>query len=211
MSKKEIYLIRHGETEYNRQGIVQGSGIDADLNETGRNQAEAFYQKYKDIPFDKVYTSALVRTHQTVEKFIEAGIPHEIIPELNEISWGEKEGVIPNSVDNAYYADLLKTWQDGDTHVPAIGGESPIEVAERQKVALKNILNNKDEKLILVAMHGRAMRILLSQISNLPLSAMDTFPHQNTCLYKLEYCYKKDAFEILTKNDTSHLELLEIV
>ena len=73
-------MIRHGETEYNRQGIVQGSGIDADLNETGRNQAEAFYQKYKDIPFDKVYTSALVRTHQTVEKFIEAGIPHEIIP-----------------------------------------------------------------------------------------------------------------------------------
>ena len=211
MSKKEIYLIRHGETEYNRQGIVQGSGIDADLNETGRNQAEAFYQKYKDIPFDKVYTSALVRTHQTVEKFIEAGIPHEIIPELNEISWGEKEGVIPNSVDNAYYADLLKTWQDGDTHVPAIGGESPIEVAERQKVAVKNILDNRNEKLILVAMHGRAMRILLSQISNLPLSAMDTFPHQNTCLYKLEYCYQKDAFEILSKNDTSHFELLEIV
>ena len=110
------------------------------MNKTGRNQAEAFYQKYKDIPFDKVYTSALVRTHQTVEKFIEAGIPHEIIPELNEISWGEKEGVIPNSVDNAYYADLLKTWQNGDTHVPAIGGESPIEVAERQKVAIKKYI-----------------------------------------------------------------------
>jgi probable phosphoglycerate mutase len=72
MSKKEIYLIRHGETEYNKKGIVQGSGIDADLNETGRNQAEAFHRKYGDVAFQKVYTSALVRTHQTVENLMKS-------------------------------------------------------------------------------------------------------------------------------------------
>ncbi|MCP9770039.1 histidine phosphatase family protein [Lacihabitans sp. LS3-19] len=209
MSKKEIYLIRHGETEYNKRGIVQGSGIDADLNETGRRQAEAFYNHYKDVPFQKIYTSALIRTHQTVEKFIKMGLPHEIIPELNEISWGEKEGLIPNSEDNAYYAGLLQKWREGETNLQAIGGESPVEVAERQKVAIKRILDNADEKLILIAMHGRAMRILLSQITNLPLTEMDSFPHQNTCLYKLEYCYTKNEFEILSQNDVSHLELLE--
>ena len=209
MSKKEIYLIRHGETEYNKRGIVQGSGIDADLNETGRRQAEAFFNHYKDIPFQKIYTSALIRTHQTVEKFIQMGLPHEIIPELNEISWGEKEGLIPNSEENAYYAGLLQKWREGETTLQAIGGESPVEVAERQKIAIKRILDNADEKLILIAMHGRAMRILLSQISNLPLTEMDSFPHQNTCLYKLEYCYTKNEFEILSQNDVSHLELLE--
>jgi probable phosphoglycerate mutase len=208
MSKKEIYLIRHGETEYNKRGIVQGSGIDADLNETGRKQAEAFFNYYKEIPFQKIYTSALIRTHQTVEKFIKMGLPHEIIPELNEISWGDKEGLIPNSEDNDYYAGLIQKWREGEITLQATGGESPAEVAKRQKVALKKILENPQEKLILIAMHGRAMRILLSQISNLPLTEMDNFPHQNTCLYKLEYCYTKNKFEILSQNDVSHLETL---
>jgi probable phosphoglycerate mutase len=58
-TKKTIYLIRHGETDFNRQGIVQGSGVDSDLNELGRAQAEAFFQSYQNVNFDKVYTSAL--------------------------------------------------------------------------------------------------------------------------------------------------------
>jgi probable phosphoglycerate mutase len=207
MSKKEIYLIRHGETEYNKKGIVQGSGIDADLNETGRNQAEAFHRKYGDVAFQKVYTSALVRTHQTVEKFIAKGIPHEILPELNEISWGEKEGKEPNTEDNVYYANLTKSWAEGDVNQRPTGGESPVEVADRLSLGLKKIIENSDEKLILIAMHGRAMRVLLAEISNLHLKEMDTFPHQNTCLYKLEYCYTKDEFEILSRNDVSHLEV----
>ena len=43
---KQLYIIRHGETELNRLGIVQGRGVDASLNETGITQAEAFFQKY---------------------------------------------------------------------------------------------------------------------------------------------------------------------
>ena len=49
---KELYIIRHGETELNRLGIVQGRGINSDLNDTGRAQAEAFYQYYKETKFD---------------------------------------------------------------------------------------------------------------------------------------------------------------
>ena len=45
---KDIYLIRHGETDYNRMGVVQGSGIDADLNELGNRQAQAFFEHYQD-------------------------------------------------------------------------------------------------------------------------------------------------------------------
>ncbi len=206
--KKEIYLIRHGETEYNKKGIVQGSGIDADLNETGRQQAEAFFQKYKSVPFQKVYTSALVRTHQTVKSFLEADLPHEIIPELNEISWGIKEGIEPTDADNDYYAYILKKWQEGETHVPVEGGESPEEVVKRLEIGLEKILKTEDENLVLVAMHGRAMRILLTMISKKPLSEMDTFPHQNTCLYKLVYDYETENFEIEIANDTSHFEFL---
>lgn len=58
-SVKDIYLIRHGETAYNRLGMVQGSGIDSDLNALGQQQAQSFFEYYKDLNFDKIYTSKL--------------------------------------------------------------------------------------------------------------------------------------------------------
>ena len=73
--------------------MVQGSGIDAPLNETGLQQAEAFYQKYKNMSFDKIYVSNLIRTEQSVQKFIDKGIPYESLDDLREISWGIQEGV----------------------------------------------------------------------------------------------------------------------
>ena len=62
----KLYLIRHGETDYNRQGIVQGGGVDSSLNDLGRRQAEAFFEHYKHLRFDAVYVSALKRTHETL-------------------------------------------------------------------------------------------------------------------------------------------------
>jgi broad specificity phosphatase PhoE len=202
---KIIFLIRHGETEYNKLGVVQGSGIDADLNDTGRKQAKAFFEMYKNVPFQKIYISKLKRTFQTIESFIENGIPHEELIGLNEISWGEKEGKVPNSIEDALYADLLSTWAKGDTHIAPEGGESPEDVVLRQKISLDVILGNTEESLILVAMHGRAMRILLTHIMHLPLKQMDDFEHSNTCLYKLKYSYQNKSFEILAANDIQHL------
>ena len=84
---KDIYLIRHGETEYNRKRVVQGSGIDADLNDLGQKQAAAFFAHYQNLTIDKIYTSVLRRTHQSVKGFIEKGLPWEQYEGLNEISW----------------------------------------------------------------------------------------------------------------------------
>lgn len=210
MKTKTIYLIRHGETEYNRKGIVQGSGIDAELNEMGKAQANAFFEAYQYIPFDKIYTSKLQRTVQSVEKFIELGIPYEQLSGLNEISWGEKEGKIPNYQDDGYYLNLINEWQTGNTHLPVIGGESPEEVAERQQAAIQYILSNSDEEIILIAMHGRAIRILLTHLLQLPLSEMDSFEHSNLCLYKLKYDYETNNFQVELANDTTHLLMLSV-
>jgi broad specificity phosphatase PhoE len=88
----KLYLIRHGETDFNIQGIVQGGGVDSDLNELGRAQGQAFFEYYKHISFDSVYCSSLKRTAQTLHPFVELG--HELIarPELNEFNWGVLEG-----------------------------------------------------------------------------------------------------------------------
>lgn len=203
MDTKKLYIIRHGETDYNKAGIVQGSGIDSSLNETGFNQAEMFYNKYKNISFDKVYTSQLVRTHQSVKSFLDSGIEHQILPGLNEINWGIKEGEKVSFELDSYYMKVAQAWRSGKLSEALEGGESPLDVQKRQVEALNQILNNKKEKTILICMHGRAMRIFMSLLLNTDMKLMDEYEHSNLCLYQLEL--NQGVFNLISRNNTSHL------
>lgn len=203
MKSKKIYLIRHGQTELNRLGIVQGSGVDAELNDTGFRQARAFFEHYKHVPFDKVYTSSLKRTIQSVQDFLEMGLPHEAISGLNEISWGKNEGHKVSPERDAYYNYMIEAWSKGEVHLRIEGGESPLDVFERQKPALDLILSRKEEENILICMHGRAMRILLCQLLNYPLKDMDVFQHENLCLYKISFT--GSMFSVDAYCDVEHL------
>lgn len=205
LTSKKIYVIRHGQTDYNLQNIVQGSGVDSDLNARGREQAEAFYKAYKHVPFDKIYTSALRRTRQSVQSFISDGLPVESLAGLNEISWGTKEGYRITPDEDAYYHHMLRQWQEGDTSLRIEGGESPDDVVKRMQPAVDHILSNTNEKNVLVCMHGRAIRILLCMLLRYPLRSMDTFEHQNLCLYLLDY--NGTFFTLDRYNDTTHLRL----
>ncbi|CAN5539528.1 histidine phosphatase family protein [soil metagenome] len=207
MECKKIYIIRHGQTEYNLKGIVQGCGIDSELNERGLRQAAAFFEMYKDFPFDKIYTSTLQRTVQSVQKFIDAGFPYEKLDGLKEIHWGNKEGQAFTPEENDYYLKITRSWQQGDYQLCIEGGESPIAVQERQKIALDYILSKKDEKNILICMHGRAMRILLCLLFNYDLRCMDMFEHNNLCLYEVTYTGK--MFILDKYNEQSHLKYLD--
>ncbi|WP_257089087.1 histidine phosphatase family protein [Sphingobacterium sp. E70] len=55
-------------------------------------QAQAFFERYNTVPFDKVYTSTLLRTHQTVQGFIDQNVPWEQLVGLDEISWESTKG-----------------------------------------------------------------------------------------------------------------------
>lgn len=182
---------------------MQGRGIDASLNELGRSQANAFYQAYKEIEFEKVYTSHLIRTHQSVKGFLDLGLKHEKHSGLDEIDWGEKEGTALNLGNDAYFNEIVLEWENGNTHIPVIGGESPEDVAERQREALEKILSDPEE-LVLICMHGRAIRILLCVMLDIPLSRMDEFPHSNLGLYIIEA--EGDKFKLAAQNLTDHLE-----
>lgn len=206
---KVIYLIRHGETEYNRLGIVQGSGVDSDLNERGRAQARAFYEAYKDVPFDRIYTSALKRTVQSVQPFIDAGLPYEQHAGLNEFGWGRMEGKTPHYTEDEYYRSLIYNWRVGNVDVQAHGGDSPVMVRERQIPVIEHILSREDEEMVLVCMHGRAIKILLTTLFDEPLSEMDHWDHSNLCLYRLRYDYQTKRYALEMANDTRHLAGIE--
>ncbi|HTN00078.1 MAG TPA: histidine phosphatase family protein [Pedobacter sp.] len=201
---KELYIIRHGETELNRLGIVQGRGVNTDLNETGREQANAFFAFYKDIPFDYIYTSKLKRTHQTVQQFIDLDLPWEQLEGLDELAWGSWEGK-PNTEEARHaFKEIVEQWQGGNYEAKFEGGESPNEVLFRLTKAVETIKNNVDANCVLVCMHGRAMRLLLCHLLGKPMSEMGDFPHQNTTLYRLSYA--ENRFEVLEFNNTAHLK-----
>lgn len=200
---KNIYIIRHGETDFNRQNIVQGSGVDMGLNEYGLLQAQKFYDYYNHIAFEHIYTSALIRTQQSVSPFLDKGIPHTVLPELNEISWGDFEGKKQNAAQKAFYQNLIEGWGKGDFHAKVPNGESPIEMQNRQIPAAKAILENTTANNILVCMHGRAMKSFLCLILNKPLNEMERFQHTNLCLYQLQK--KESQIELIKSNDTAHL------
>jgi len=206
LTTKKIYIIRHGQTDFNLKGIVQGSGVDSSLNAIGRQQAKAFFEMYRSVPFDKIYVSNLKRTAESVRDFIEMGVPFEKLEGLNEISWGTNEGQKITPEEDAYYHWMLKQWQAGNTDERIQGGESPEDVVARQRVALDHILSKTDEKNILICMHGRALRIILCVLLNYPLKSMDLFEHQNLCLYQIDYT--GSMFAIKKHNDVSHYQLM---
>lgn len=201
--RKTIYLIRHGETDYNRLGIVQGAGVDTPLNDTGRRQAEAFFRHHGKVPFDKVYISSLRRTKETVAHFTDLGLPTEVIPELNEINWGILEGKKPSPEISALFLETVRRWQEGDLDYAVERGETPRQLQARQAVGLQKILSRTEEKTILICMHGRAMRSFLCLLTGRSLDHMDDFGHSNVCLYILHQ--HEDVFHVALDNDTEHL------
>jgi phosphoserine phosphatase len=219
-----LYIIRHGETALNRQNIVQGSGVDSDLNATGRRQAEFFFNYYQNIDFDLVVTSALKRTHQTVAPFLQHfGLRNPTIfdvnkaettsfknrewvqlHELNEISWGINEGKTANPESEGYFRKLMEDWLSGVYDSRIEGGESAAELRARVQKFVDFIKTQSDKKNILVCTHGRTLLCLLTILNEHPLSKMNDFRHQNTGLYKAHFIGDEFVFEL--ENDARHLK-----
>lgn len=204
MIQKTLYIVRHGQTDLNKQGIVQGRGRDTDLNDEGRKQGGQFFNAYRDVPFDKIYTSELKRTQQSIQPFIEKGIPFEKLAGLDELAWGIHEGQPSSPELKAAFLQVMRDWLNGKLDVKFEGGESPNEVKVRQLAALEVIMSHPEEKNVLICMHGRAMRLFLCILTGKPLTEMDNFPHQNLVLYKVTF--DGDRFEIVDFNNAKHLK-----
>lgn len=202
--KKTFYFIRHGQTDLNLKGIVQGRGVDSPLNDNGLKQAQAFYDSYKNVPFDKIYTSTLIRTHQTVAPFLKNGVPMEQLIGLDEISWGIYEGQEKTEDILSGFEKVVNSWRNNDLDLAIENGESPNALVYRQKEAIDYMLQQPEEETILVCMHGRALRIMLCHLTDVPVCKMDDFPHTNIALYKLEFA--DNNFSIVDYYNTKHLE-----
>ena len=202
MSDKTIFIIRHGQTDFNLKRIIQGSGIDSSLNDTGRSQAKLFHDVYKNEPFELVITSALQRTHQTVDAFIQKEIPWIKMPEINEINWGIHEGKEGTPAMVETYNHITSEWQSGNYDIGIEEGETAQELANRLTSFIR-VLQSRKESKILVCSHGRAMRCLICLLDGKEIKHMDNYGHHNTGLYVVNQ--KDNTFHVKIFNDIQHL------
>ena len=174
----KLYIVRHGETDWNKARRVQGFS-DIPLNEYGRHLARETAEGMKDIPFDLAYTSPLVRARETAE-IILAGREIPLIESngIKEMGFGEYEGMCISGKEKAPESEAFKKFFiDTGNFVPAKGGESIADIMERTGQFLKELCENQElqGKQILLSTHGAAMTALLNHIRGNLISGSGRF------------------------------------
>lgn len=201
---KNIYLIRHGETEFNRSHLMQGRGINASLNNMGRMQAIRISEFLKDNSITKIITSSLNRAIESAEPLREYfGQKVESYSDLDEMDFGNLEGKPFEEVkEDLEY--LHTNWSTGNLKVSPKNGENPIEVFDRANTKVDTILNSIQDKQVVFILHGRLIRILLSKWLGLGLKNMHQIKHQNGAINHLTWV--NGNFKEVELNVTSHLD-----
>ncbi|MXV80722.1 MAG: histidine phosphatase family protein [Chloroflexi bacterium] len=163
------YLVRHGQTEWNRTRRIQGQS-DVPLNEHGRAQAEALGKRLSDVRFDAAYSSDLSRTMESAE-LVTAARACEIVPtpELREFSYGEWEGMTIAEIEAQAPERLRRRLQGRNEDFAGPGGENACDVLERVRAFYERALqrHGAGDRLLVVA-HGGSLRALLVCLLDLP-------------------------------------------
>jgi len=158
-----VYVVRHGQTDWNREGRIQG-GTDNPLNATGREQAATMGRTLGEVKVDAVYVSSHQRARQTADVF-EGRAPIRQMDELRERFFGKFEGA--NDKDAAIVADWNKrrfTWDDAME-----GGETLESQSRRAETALKAIRErHKDGGTVVIVGHGGINPLLVSHLIGVP-------------------------------------------
>lgn len=206
MNNKRIYLIRHGQTDYNIKGIVQGRRIDSSLNEEGILQRDLLCKVLNKIPIKKIYITSLKRTFQTMQPLILNEIPYEVEPDLDELNFGIIEGKpICDSYGKSILTEVMSLWQGGDFDARFPEGESPSEGLQRVKNGIEKILSFKQETPIVICLHQRILRIVMCFLLKKSLTEMDNYPHHNTGITTIEYDSELNIFKMIDFDNTQHL------
>lgn len=159
-----FYIVRHGETNENLNRIIQGQ-TNSVLNETGKIQAKNIAEKLKNIKFDNVFSSDLLRTKETAEIIaLQRKLEVQTTQALRERRWGRLEG---KSIDLILEIEELKkklSEQERLKYKPHDDVESDEEIISRLFTFLREIAVAYKDKTILIVSHGGVMRILLQHL-----------------------------------------------
>jgi probable phosphoglycerate mutase len=201
--KTKVFLVRHGETEWNRLGKFQGCK-DIDLSKEGVVQAQYLSEKFNNN-FDYIYTSPLKRAVQTAEVITtNKEIKPIIIDELREINFGEWEGLTIKEISNNFHKEF-NDWRTDKIEAPMYGGDLSIKNAsKRAKNAITEIVDKHKKKKILIVAHGGIIKAGLIGIFEWDMTMYHKINLGNTAICEIDFDYNLNP-TIIKINDTNHL------
>lgn len=200
--KTTIWLVRHGETDWNVQRRLQGS-TDIALNSLGIAQANAVAKRLGDIAFDAIYSSPLRRTVQTAEPLaITRQISPRLIPAMAERDFGIFQGLTPDEI-SVRHPDGYRRWQDRDPGFRPEGGESLEDFRVRVRRGIQEIVDQHLGQTIAVFSHGGVLDMIYRLANQVALNAPRDWPIPNAGIQRL--LSSKIELEILDWGITEHL------
>ena len=196
-----LLLVRHGETDWNREGRYQGR-TDVELNEVGIQQAHRLAQRLSSERISAVYSSDLKRATRTASIIVALhNVEVTFCEDLRELDMGEFEGKALEKIKDQYMA-LEQRWRQGDWSVGAPGGETLDQMRERIDNFIAEIKERRKEGTILVVAHGGALRTLICrlvgidyqywwrmQLSGASISIIDVFPERSVIVQLNDRCH----------------------
>lgn len=201
--KTILYLVRHGETEWNALGKFQGCK-DIALSPQGINQAKYVSDRLKG-KFDYIYSSPLKRAYKTASIIgMQSGVKIEVLNDLREIDFGAWEGMTIKEIKDNFPSEF-EIWRSDMTEAPLCGGDLSIKNATvRAKDTILNTVKKHEGKRIVMVAHGGIIKAGLIGIFGWNMTMYHRIVLGNTSICQLNFNEKMQP-TILTLNDTTHL------
>ncbi|BAZ17683.1 phosphoglycerate mutase [Calothrix sp. NIES-4071] len=204
-----LLLVRHGETEWNRQGRFQGQ-IDVPLNDNGRIQAKQAADFLKEVKIDFAVTSPMARPKETAEIILQShpNVKLKYNTDLREISHGLWEGKFEKEIEQEYPGELER-WRTIPAEVQMPEGENLQEVSERSSAAWQSIIHealSEERSIGLIVAHDATNKTLLCHILGLSSESFWNFRQGNGAVSVIDYPSGLNGQPVLqAMNITTHL------
>ena len=201
----KLYLIRHGQTDWNVAGKIQGS-TDIPLNDTGRRQASCLAEGMRRRPVETVFCSHLTRAYETAKAIGDSQqVPVQMVRGLEEVGYGVWEGMTMEEIRDRYPKEL-EQWYTSPVDVAPPEGESQTEVYERCGRAVEEILGRSHGDVAIVS-HGATVVFLLEYLlRDESRDEEDDIIVGNASISTIDYNPDTKTFTLLELNDRAHLK-----
>ncbi len=200
----KLILVRHGTTICNEGGAFSGF-TDSILSEKGKEQANKLAQYLKDENIDRIYTTPFSRTKETVRKLAKIkNIQIEERSQLNEINFGDFEGLSFKGIEKEYPEEIEKMINEGFEYKYP-NGESLVDTFMRVKSEMKRIINDNKNSTVLICSHGGTIRNIISYLLCDDYKYHWNFRIDNCSITEIEV---DNNFAVINKlNDKTYFEL----
>lgn len=201
-----IYLVRHGQTAWNREEIFRGR-TDIPLDETGLRQAELVAEYFKGVEIHRIYSSPLSRARETARKIAQLhNLNVELLKGIIDLSFGNWEGHSHKEIQSND-KETYRLWREEPHRVRLPGGESLDDVRTRAMASMEEVIRNHSGKTLVLVSHRVVNKVLICGILGVDNSHFWQITQDTTAINLIQY--KNGKYILSFMNETCHLKALK--